>query len=124
MMCGSLHQESGANDAFRGSIWLKLDFKPLRPEPPGGDEAFPTRWTGGRLQIESESATLCGGALRLNADPTGLFDADHLPGKYGMIGHLSSSIHRFCRPKHQEDLGIDFPYGQLTTSHLSFVKTG
>jgi hypothetical protein len=112
-------------DSFSGTIWLRLYFKPLKPEPPGegrgcalDDELWPPildRIKGWKLLHSGE-------ALTLSADQEHLFYDSGKPGTYEFWAvYAPPSIDPFYQKKLQES-GTDFPRERLATQHLTFSR--
>jgi hypothetical protein len=113
-------------DSFDGTVWLRVDFTPLEPGPPGEgrgcvlDNFSPPTVIMDRIQ--AWRVLHSGDTLKLTADHTRLFYDDQQPGRYEFWATYTPPL---ITPRDQrllQESGKDFPHARLRTRHVIFVK--
>ena len=111
--------------SFDGSIFLKVEFQPLRPDAPGfGSGCANDRMDRPAIMNRVKNWTNLhpGESLSLRAVRKRLLYPDKEPGTYEFCAHYFPPS---VTPGDRETLnqsGIDFPQNELTSAHVTFVK--
>ena len=112
-------------DSFDGSLWLRLDFAPLNPEPDGagrGCAGDTMNWPAILERVGKWALLHAGQTVSWKVPRERLYYEDKEPGIYEFWAeYVPPSID----PADREELrkaGIDVPHGKLTTSHIAFRK--
>jgi hypothetical protein len=113
-------------DSFSGAFWLRLYFRPLKPEPPdeGRGCAFDNEnWPPILDRIKEWNVLRSGETLTLKADREHLFYDGSKPGTYEFWAIYNPPNIEPSDQKKLEESGIDFPRERLATQHVRFSKT-
>lgn len=112
-------------DSFSGAIYFRVNFKPLKPEPPGEGRgcAFDNElWPPILDRIKEWKLLHSGEALTLNADQEHLSYDGSKPGTYEFWAVYAPPNIDPSDQKKLRESGIDFPRERLVTQHLTFSR--